>query len=159
MPALQASHPSFQRLWKAFLTARLMVALALLLLQLLAMALNQTGVLAPLGVALGYLLATSLLLVFGARMPPDPRPGLHWLPSIGVDLVLIALLQMLHQSGSMNFTPLFGLPILMAAVLGTLTTSFVAPTTAGVEAGLAWPVLVVLAVGLAATPLLTRRAA
>ena len=45
------------------------------------------------------------------------------------------------------------------AVLGTLTTSFVAPTTAGVEAGLAWPVLVVLAVGLAATPLLTRRAA
>ena len=129
MPALQASHPSFQRLWKAFLTARLMVALALLLLQLLAMALNQTGVLAPLGVALGYLLATSLLLVFGARMPPDPRPGLHWLPSIGVDLVLIALLQMLHQSGSMNFTPLFGLPILMAAVLGTLTLAL--GTTAG----------------------------
>ena len=129
MPALQASHHSFQRLWKAFLTARLMVALALLLLQLLAMALNQTGVLAPLGVALGYLLATSLLLVFGARMPPDPRPGLHWLPSIGVDLVLIALLQMLHQSGSMNFTPLFGLPILMAAVLGTLTLAL--GTTAG----------------------------
>ena len=110
--------------------ARFMVALALLLLQLLAMALNQSGAMASLGISLGYLLATSLLLVFGARTPPDPRPGLQWLPSVGADLLVIALLQLLHQSGSMNFTPLFGLPILMAAVLGTLTLAL--GTTAGV---------------------------
>ncbi|MBS0506920.1 MAG: HAMP domain-containing histidine kinase [Proteobacteria bacterium] len=129
-PSLPASPPSFQRLWKAFLTARVMVALALLLLQLLAMVLNQAGEWAPLGISLGYLLATSLLLALGAHQPPDPRPGLHWLPSIGVDIALIALLEVLHQSGSMNFTALFGLPVLMAGVLGTLTLAL--GTTAGV---------------------------
>ena len=129
-PALPAAPPSFQRLWKAFLTARVMVALALLLLQLLAMALNQAGEWAPAGIVLGYLLATSLLLMLGAHQPPDPRPGLQWLPSIGVDIALIALLEVLQHSGSMNFTPLFGLPILMASVLGTLTLAL--GTTAGV---------------------------
>ncbi len=128
--AFPSGHRSFQRLWKAFLTARLMVALALLLLQLLAVALGQADDLTSLGVSLGYLLAASLLLVFGASTPPEPRPGIQWLPSIGVDLIAIALLQTLHQSSSMNFTPLFGLPILMAAVLGTLTLAL--GTTAGV---------------------------
>jgi len=128
--AVHASRPPFQRLWKTFLTARVMVAQALVLLQLLAMALNQAGELAPLGISLGYLLATALLRIFGARIPPDPRPGIQWLPSIGLDIALIALLQLLHQSGSMNFTALFGLPILMAGVLGTLTLAL--GTTAGV---------------------------
>ena len=113
------------------MTARVLVAQALVLLQLLAMALNQTGELAPLGISLAYLLATTALRIFGARMPPDPRPGIQWLPSIGLDIALIALLQLLHQSGSMNFTALFGLPILMAGVLGTLTLAL--GTTAGVS--------------------------
>ncbi|MDO4242686.1 MAG: MFS transporter [Actinomyces sp.] len=43
------------------------------------------------------------------------------------------------------------------ATLGTLVTSFVAPTGAGVEAGRVVPVCAVLAVMLAATPLLARR--
>ncbi len=120
-PTLLASPPSFQRLWKAFLTARIMVAQALVLLQLLAMALSQSSELAVLGICLGYLLATTLLRIVGARLPPDPRPGIQWLPSIGLDITLIALLQLLHQSGSMNFTALFGLPVLMAGMLGTLT--------------------------------------
>lgn len=107
-----------------------MVALALLLLQLLAMALNQAAALAPLGIGLGYLLATALLRILQAGIPPDPRPGVQWLPSIGLDIAVIAVLQMLHESGSMNFTALFGLPILMASVLGTLTLAL--GTTAGV---------------------------
>ena len=125
-----ASRQPFQRLWKTFLTARVMVALALVLLQLLAMALGQGSELAPLGISLGYLLATALLWIFDTRVPPDPQPGIQWLPSIGLDIALIALLQVLHQSGSMNFTALFGLPILMAGVLGTLTLAL--GTTAGV---------------------------
>src|SRR5574337_40647 len=128
--ATPLGRPPFQRLWKAFLTARVMVALALLLLQLLGMALNQAMEPALLATSLGYLIASTLLRVFGARTPPDPRPGIHWLPSIGVDIVLIGVLQVLQQSGSMNFTPLFGMPILMAGVLGTLTLAL--GTTAGV---------------------------
>ena len=122
--------PPFQRLWKAFLTARVMVAQALLLLQLLGMVLNQAIEPALLATSFGYLIAATLLRVFGAGTPPDPRPGIQWLPSIGVDIALVGLLQVLQQSGSMNFTPLFGLPILMAGVLGTLTLAL--GTTAGV---------------------------
>ncbi|WP_073452208.1 MFS transporter [Actinomyces denticolens] len=44
-----------------------------------------------------------------------------------------------------------------AAALATLVTAGIAPTTAGVEARLLVPVLVVLVVGLTATPLLARR--
>jgi len=130
--AVPAHHnrQSFQRLWKTFLTARVLVAQALVLLQLLAMALTQSSDLALLGISLAYLLATSLLRIFDARLPPDPRPGIQWLPSLGLDIALIALLQVLPQAGSMNFTALFGLPILMAGVLGTLTLAL--GTTAGV---------------------------
>lgn len=45
------------------------------------------------------------------------------------------------------------------AALGTLATSFVSPTAAGVETRLVVPVVAVLAVMLAVTPLLARRAA
>ena len=110
----------FLRLWNAFLTARVMVALALLALQLLGQALGQAGEPTLLAAGSGYLAAAVLLRVFGSHAPPDPRPGMQWLPSIGVDILLISVLQVLQHSGSMNFTPLFGLPILMAAVLGTL---------------------------------------
>ncbi|WP_367067652.1 HAMP domain-containing sensor histidine kinase [Oryzisolibacter sp. LB2S] len=121
LPSTHANRQPFQRLWHTFLTARVLVAQALVLLQLLAMALNQSRDLVMLGVALGYLLATALVRIFDARLPPDPRPGIQWLPTIGLDIAAIALLQTLAQTGSMNFTALFGLPILMAGVLGTLT--------------------------------------
>jgi len=55
------------------------------------------------------------------RHPYKPQPGLRWLLFIGVDLALVSSLQWLQQTGSLNFTPLFGMPILMASVLGTLT--------------------------------------
>ena len=110
----------FLRLWNAFLTARVMVALALLTLQLLGLVLGQDGEPALMGAVVGYLAAAVLLRVFASHAPPDPRPGIQWLPSLGVDILLISVLQVLQHSGSMNFTPLFGLPILMATVLGTL---------------------------------------
>ncbi|MGD9772943.1 sensor histidine kinase [Diaphorobacter sp.] len=126
----RASRLPFQRLWNAFLTARVMVAVTLLLLQLLGLALNQVSEPLLLGASLAYLLATGLLRVLGGHMPPDPRPGVHWLPTLGVDILLISVLQVLQQAGGMNFTPLFGLPILMAGVLGTLTLAL--GTTAGI---------------------------
>jgi two-component system sensor histidine kinase PilS (NtrC family) len=67
---------------------------------------------------------------------PRPQAGLHWLPTIGVDLAVVAALQTLH-SGGMNFTPLFGMPILMAAVLGTLTLAL-GTTAAATLLLLAW---------------------
>lgn len=110
----------FVRLWRGFLTGRVMVAVALLVLQGAGQAINQPNEPALLAVCAAYLVATLLLRVLAHERPPSPGAGPQWLWSIGVDLALVAALQLLH-AGTMNYTPLFGLPILMAAVLGTLT--------------------------------------
>ena len=119
----------FLRLWRGFLTGRVMVALALVVLQGVGQAVNQATEPAVLGVCVAYLGATVVLRVLGRNRPPAPHTGPHWLLSIGVDLAAISALQLLH-AGSMNYTPLFGLPILMAAVLGSLTLAL--GTTAAV---------------------------
>lgn len=144
MPPLSAStfastmDAPFVRLWRGFLTGRIMVALALLVLQGAGQAINQTTEPAVLAVCVAYLVAAVMLRVLGRHSPPSPKTGPQWLPSIGVDLAAIAALQLLN-AGAMNYTPLFGLPILMAAVLGTLTLAL--GTTAGVTLlllGWAW---------------------
>ena len=128
----------FVRLWRGFLTGRAMVALALVVLQGAVQAINQPGEPAVLAVCVAYLVATVLLRVLASDAPPPPAAGPKWLPSIGVDLAAITALQLLH-AGTMNYTPLFGLPILLAAVLGTLTLAL--GTTAAVTLlllGWAW---------------------
>ncbi len=128
----------FLRLWRGFLTGRVMVALALLMLQGVAQAINQAPAPAVLAVCVAYLGAAVLLRILARHALPSPGAGAQWLPSIGVDLAAICALQLL-QAGAMNFTPLFGLPILMAAVLGTLTLAL--GTTAAVTLlllGWAW---------------------
>lgn len=97
-----------------------MVALALLALQWFSQVLNHQGQVAELAACLAYLAATLALLWLKKGTVPGPHAGPQWLPSIGVDLAFICTLQWLH-TGGMNFTPLFVLPILMAAVLGSLT--------------------------------------
>ncbi len=112
---------SFLRLWQGFLTGRAVVALALLLLQLVNQLLNRNAEpVVVVWVCVVYLGATVALRLVAGGAVPSPKVGTHWLPSIGVDLLLIGILQIL-QNGAMSFTPLFGLPILMASVLGTLT--------------------------------------
>ena len=128
----------FVRLWRGFLTGRVMVALTLLVLQGAGQAINQTTEPAVLAVCVAYLVAAVMLRVLGRHSPPSPKTGPQWLPSIGVDLAAIVALHLLN-AGTMNYTPLFGLPILMAAVLGTLTLAL--GTTAGVTLlllGWAW---------------------
>ena len=134
-PAMDAP---FVRLWRGFLTGRIMVALALVVLQGAGQAINQVPQPAILAVCAAYLAATITLRVLAGPRPPSPGAGPQWLPSIGVDLAAITALQLLN-AGAMNYTPLFGFPILMAAVLGTLTLAL--GTTAAVTLlllGWAW---------------------
>ncbi len=126
---VQRDDPSFLRLWQGFLTGRTLVALALLLLQLINQALNHTAEPLILWMCVLYLGATFSLRLMARRAAPPPQVGVRWLPSIGIDLLFISALQLV-QAGTMSFTPLFGLPILMAAVLGTLTLAL--GTTAAV---------------------------
>ena len=62
--------------------------------------------------------------------------GAAWLSTIGVDLVAFTALQLL-QVGSINYTPLFALPVLMAAVLGTGCVGL--GTTAAASRCCCWP--------------------
>ncbi len=131
-----APDTAFQRLWHGFLTGRVMVALALLVLQALGQTFNQATEPLVLAVCLAYLSATLAVRLLARRAPPSPQAGPHWLPSIGVDLAAVCALQLLH-TGGMNYTPLLGLPILMAAVLGTLTLAL-GTTAAATLLLLAW---------------------
>lgn len=116
---MRAEDNIFLRLWQGFLTGRVMVALSLVLLQGLAQAINQSARLTELAICLCYLVAALAARLFNRRVP-SPQAGPQWLPTIGIDLAVVGALQWL-QTGGMNFAPLLGLPILMAAVLGSLT--------------------------------------
>lgn len=45
------------------------------------------------------------------------RPGVHWVPTIGVDVVVFVALHLIDRSTSFNFAALLVLPVLMAGVL------------------------------------------
>ena len=82
----------FLRLWHGFLTGRVMVALALLLLQALGQLINQNGQPVVLAVCLAYFMAAVVVRVAARHAPPAPHAGVQWLPSIGVDLAAMATL-------------------------------------------------------------------
>jgi two-component system, NtrC family, sensor histidine kinase PilS len=111
---------AFARLWLGFMTARTAVALVLTVLlgalHTLAPALNVS--LWLVGLCAAYLLAALAARVFTQPKSPGRAFDPQGLPIIAVDLLAIAALQFLQVAG-INYSPLFALPILMAAVLGS----------------------------------------
>ena len=110
---------SFARLWLGFMTARVAIALVLLaLLSLLTLA-PALGISRWLvGLCATYLAATLAVRLFTRPLPPGQTFDPQWVSTIGVDLVAFSTLQFL-QAGGINYSPLFALPVLMAAVLGS----------------------------------------
>ncbi|HWI84404.1 sensor histidine kinase [Ramlibacter sp.] len=122
---------AFARLWRAFMTARVGIALVLLALlaalHLLAPAFNVSGWLVALGFT--YLAAVVAVRLFTRPRPPGSSFDPQWVSTIGIDLVAFATLQFL-QAGGINYSPLFALPVLMGSVLGS--TLLALGTAAGV---------------------------
>lgn len=119
----------YDRLWQAFMTARVTLGLVLMVLQV---ALHITGA-AP-NALLIAISATYFAGTLATRLLVRPRPlggafNRAWGVVVGVDVVAFSLLQLL-QSSSVNYTPLFALPILLASVLGSLRLAL--GTAAGV---------------------------
>jgi two-component system sensor histidine kinase PilS (NtrC family) len=106
------------RAWYGFMTARTTIALALALLQALLYVLTDTVPAWVLGMCSLYF-ASALFTRLLAR-PHLPRHALDptWLLTVGMDVLVIALLQ-LFQSATISYTPLLGVPVLLTAVLGT----------------------------------------
>jgi two-component system, NtrC family, sensor histidine kinase PilS len=108
-----------QRLWRGFMAARILVAGVLLLLLLYLRAMGQPPQAAALVVCIAYLALTVWVRVLGKPSLPDARFDPQWLITIGADVLVFGFLLYL-QVGSINFAPLFALPVLLAAVLGPL---------------------------------------
>ncbi|MEO8247907.1 MAG: ATP-binding protein [Burkholderiales bacterium] len=110
---------AFVRLWRGFMTGRVMMALAVGLLQLFAYGLGQQlhPVVPPLCAA--YLAATVAFRLIGRPKAPGQPFGRQWPLTVGVDLTVYSLLQLL-QPGALNYSPLFALPLLLVSVLGSM---------------------------------------
>jgi len=111
-------HLPLVRVWYGFMTARVTIALAILSLQGTLFALGQP---VPVWLVLGcgaYFAST-----FGVRLLARPEQvgdtlAPFWIWTIGVDALVFSTLQVL-QSGNINYAPLLGVPVLLAAVLGS----------------------------------------
>lgn len=108
------------RLWRAFMRARVLIAVVLLLLQVFVVLAGTGGPLWLIGLCAVYLGATLAALLGLKPTRPGQSFGLQWLLTIGVDVVVFATLQT-TQNGSISYTPLFALPVLMASILGSMT--------------------------------------
>ncbi|MDP3139152.1 MAG: ATP-binding protein [Burkholderiaceae bacterium] len=120
---------AFDRLWHGFMTARVMIALVLLALLASLFGLGQavnSGLMLICGV---YLSAALAVRLFAKPLPPGQTFDAQWFSTIGVDIMAFSALQYL-QVGGINYTPLFALPLLLAAVLGSLLLAL--GTAAGV---------------------------
>ncbi len=110
----------FVRLWSGFMTARVTLGVVLLALQASLFVVGQST--NPLLViACGaYLVATLVTRLLGRPQRLGPTLGPRWLLTVGVDIVTFALLQYVQGHAGINYTPLLALPVLMAAVLGSM---------------------------------------
>lgn len=115
---------SFSRLWRAFMGARVFIAFVLLCLQVFVLVSRTDAAHGQWLVLISsvHLGATLAVLVWSRPASQDKPLRWQWLGTIGVDLLAFSLLQFL-QTGGINYTPLFALPVLLASVLGPLVVA------------------------------------
>ena len=110
---------AFERLWRAFMTARVALALLLVLLQGTIYALGASSDPALILICTGYFAATLAVRLMASPRQLGKTLDLQWISTIGVDIAAFAALQV-AQGNSINYAPLFALPVLMTSVLGSL---------------------------------------
>lgn len=129
----------FFRLWRGFLTGRVMLSFTLLILLLLERILSNSVSERALWLTASYFfLAVAARLILGPH-EPKRTPAIHWIFTLGIDMLVCGLLMQWHSSADISLIPLLGLPILMAAALGNLTVLLT--TVLGVLSTLAWVTL------------------
>lgn len=122
----QADRPDeFNRIWLGFMTARVTLGLVLVLLQSVFYALSSIHDTLPLLICIAYFVAALVV-----RLAVRPRPmgktfDAQWFGTVGVDVLAFGLLQM-TQDTSINYAPLFALPVLMTSILGSMLLAMAA---------------------------------
>ena len=110
---------SFGRLWRAFMTGRVVIASVLVMLQAFIYVLGNINNSWSIAVCAAYFCATLGVLLLARPTQPGSRFDVQWASTIGVDVAVFSALNFL-QSGSINYTPLFALPVLLASILGPI---------------------------------------
>ncbi|MBX9610280.1 MAG: PAS domain-containing sensor histidine kinase [Burkholderiales bacterium] len=128
-PAESGNQLAFGRLWQGFMTARVAIAAVLLMLMFAIYVLGRAVPVWLVGFCLLHLGATLAVRLTANPKTPGPQFDPQWATSIGVDVLAFSVLQFL-QAGGVNYAPLFALPVLMAAVLGSMLLALA--TAAGV---------------------------
>ncbi len=119
----------FTRLWQGFMTARLTLGLVMMALQITLFATGSSQSRLLLAISIAYSLSTAASRLLDKPQALGSSFNRSWLTLIGVDVLAFSALQVL-QGSSINYTPLFALPVLLAAVLGSLQLAL--GTAAGV---------------------------
>lgn len=122
-PSMEAAErpQEFERLWRGFMTARVMLGLVLLLFQAVVYELGSGKHFAPVAFCGLYCVVALVVRLKAGVRPLRKILDSQWL-IIGIDILAVAALQVTH-GGSVNYTPLFALPVLMVSVLGSLLLS------------------------------------
>lgn len=109
------------RQWQGFMTARLVLGIALAALEALLYASRTSHNQSLVVISAAYLCATCVSKLFIAPRPLGQSFNKIWGALVGIDLLTFSALQLVQDSNStVNYTPLFALPLLVASVLGSL---------------------------------------
>ena len=101
------------------MTARITIATVLVVLQAFIYALGNVNNGWSIVVCVAYLCATIAVRLVARPKPPGSTFDAQWVLTVGVDVVVFSALNFL-QSGGINYTPLFALPVLLASILGPI---------------------------------------
>jgi two-component system sensor histidine kinase PilS (NtrC family) len=107
------------RLWQGFMSARMLLGLVLLVLEVGLYVAGTSQSKTLVAISMAYLAGTVAARLFISPQPLGHSFNRAWGAVVGSDVLVFSALQWL-QGGSVNFTPLFALPILLASVLGSL---------------------------------------
>ena len=119
-PLVEPGPLALARVWYGFMTARVAIALAILVWHAALLVLGQTVSPWLLLFCGGYVAGVLALRLTGRPSQTEYPSKRFWISTIGLDALVFSSLQLV-QSGSINYSPLLGLPVLLAAVLGRRT--------------------------------------
>jgi two-component system sensor histidine kinase PilS (NtrC family) len=118
------STQEISRQWQGFMTARLVLGFVLVTLQTALYATGTSHNLAQIAISTAYLAGTLASKLFIQPRPLGQSFNRLWGALVGIDLLTFSALQMLQNGpasiSSINYTPLFALPVLLASVLGSM---------------------------------------
>lgn len=109
------------RQWQGFMTARLVLGIALATLEAVLYASGVSHSQSLVVISAAYLCATLVSKLFISPRPLGQSFTKSWGALVGIDLLTFSALQLMQETSStVNYTPLFALPLLVASVLGSL---------------------------------------